>query len=79
MPDYDGIYKIINEEIEKCQPAIVSWLLPMERRIAIDDAMSPIPSIESMEVPSAMAQIHYPNVDFDFFDRELSTPICSVM
>lgn len=79
MPDYDGVYEIINEEIEKCQPAVVSWITAEERKIAMAAASLPIPFIGSMEVPSEMTQIRYPKVDYEFFEPEKSTLTYSVL
>lgn len=79
MPDYNGVYEIISEEIEKCHPAVVSWLTAEERRIAMDVASLPRPVIGSMNVPSGRTDIRYPNVDYEYFGAEESPSTCSVV
>lgn len=62
MPDYDGLYNKITMEIEKWQPALVSWLTPQEKTEALNAPWKPFPSIESMKIPSSIADITYPEV-----------------
>lgn len=62
MPDYDGLLKQITIEIEKWQPALVSWLTPQERTEALITLQKPFPPIKSMKIPSSIADITYPKV-----------------
>lgn len=62
MPDYDGLLNQITMEIEKWQPALVSWLTPQERTEALNALRKPFPSVKSMKIPSSIADITYPKV-----------------
>lgn len=62
MSDYDGLLNQITMEINKLQPALVSWLTPQERTEALNMVKKPFPSIKSMTIPSSIADIKYPEV-----------------
>lgn len=45
FPNYNDLFKMINVEINKCgvqKPAMVSWLTPEDRRIALRKPTNPI-------------------------------------
>lgn len=69
IPNYDKMYKIINEEIEKCdapKPVLISWLSPEDR---INAAIYSIPNIDTIKNPVKRLEFHYPKPKFDYFDR----------
>lgn len=66
-PNYDEMYKTINEEIENSnvpKPVLVSWLTPQDRRIA---AKKRLPAINTINDIAQMNEIQYPNPEYDFF------------
>lgn len=71
MPNYNDLFNMINEEINKCnvqKPAMVSWLTPDDRRIA---ESKPMESIENIKNPTQIYQFYfqYPLVNFHYFDH----------
>lgn len=77
IPNYNELYKIINEEIEYCNsqtPALVSWWSQQDNeqrtkaRSALKDYRTP--SIQSIKDPSKLTWINYPAADDDFFDKD---------
>lgn len=69
MPNYDNLFKMINEEINKCdvqKPAFVSWLTPEDRIIAQG---KPTKSIRTINNPVQKQHFNYPNVNVHSFDR----------
>lgn len=67
MPDYDKLYKMVNEEIDKWQPALVSWLTPQERLDALNGPQRTLPSIANMRIPTRSTDIKYPKVKYNYF------------
>lgn len=68
MPNYNGLFKMINEEIDKCdvpKPAIVSWLTPDDR---INAKNKPTKSIETIKNPVEMNHFKYRKANFHYFD-----------
>lgn len=67
IPDYDNLYKMVNDEINKWQPALASWLTTQQRTDALNRRLWTLPSIESMKIPSSATDINYPKVKYDYF------------
>lgn len=67
IPDSDSLYKMINDEIDKWQPALVSWLTPQEIADALNGTRKTLPSIANMKIPKQSTDIKYPKVKYDYF------------
>lgn len=58
---------MVNDEIDKWQPALVSWLTPKERTGALNGPRRILPSIANMRIPKRSSDIEYPKVKYDYF------------
>lgn len=72
---YDQVYKVINKEIEKYdgdEPKLVHWLSKESKAMAKKEFESnPIPSISSIEDPTKLVEVKYPDVNFEYFHNKI--------